>query len=96
MVVVLSLILTLVVFRISTRAFWLVVALAVVILRVFGSSIGFAFLLLLPPVLLDLLLRHWLHPLLRHGIIDWDIYVVPDYPLLFAVVFWEMSLAMFL
>jgi hypothetical protein len=33
---------------------------------------------------------------LLSGIIAWDIYVVPAYPLLSVAVFWEMSLVMFL
>jgi hypothetical protein len=73
----------------------LVLALVAVILSVFGSSIGFVFLLLPLPVLWALLLLHRLLPLLLSGIIAWDIYVVPGYLLLFVVVFWEMSLVMF-
>ena len=96
MVVVLFLILTLIVSKISAWVSWLVMALIVVILSIFGSLIGFVFLLLPLPVLRALLLLHWLLPLLPSGIIYWDIYVVPDYPLLFVLVFWEMSLVMFL
>jgi hypothetical protein len=96
MVVVLFLILTLVVFRISARVIWLVLALAAVILSVFGSLTGFVFLLLHLPVLSVLLRLHQLPPLLLSGIIGWDIYVVLGYPHLYVVVFWEMSLVMFL
>jgi len=73
----------------------LVLALAAVILRISGNSIGFVFLPLPLPVLWAMLLLHRLLPLLLSGIIAWDIYVVLDYPLLSVVVFWEMSLVMF-
>jgi hypothetical protein len=73
----------------------LVLALAAVILSVFGSSIGFVFLPLPLSILWALLLLHRLLPLLLSGIIAWDIYVVPGCPPLFVVVFWEMSLVMF-
>jgi hypothetical protein len=73
----------------------LVLALATVILSVFGSLIGFAFLPLPMPILWVLLLLHRLLSLLPSGIIAWDIYVVPGCPPLFVMVFWEMSLVMF-
>ena len=77
MVVVLFLILTLVVFRIDARVSWLVLALAAMILSVFGSLTGFVFLPLHLPVFL-LLLPPLQGPSLS-GIIVWAIFVALVY-----------------
>jgi hypothetical protein len=66
----LFLILTLAVSMFSAPVNWLAQALAVMILSVFGSLIGFIFLPLIPPNLWALILLHWLLPLLHDGIID--------------------------
>jgi hypothetical protein len=81
---------------ISAQVSLLVLALAAMILNVSGSLTDFIFLPLPLPVLWALLLLHRRLPLLLSGIIAWDIYVVPGYPLLSIVVFWEMSLVIFL
>jgi hypothetical protein len=71
-------------------------ALVALILSIFGILTGFIFLPLPLLVLLALVLLHQFLYIFLSVIIAWDIYVVPGYPLLSIMVFWEMCLVMFL